>query len=122
MAEYAKSVVMVLVTVASAIAAALTSDNLVDSVEWVNVAVVGVGAAAVFAAPNVPGARYTKVILAALAAVLTVLTSAITDGVDTVEWIQMGIAAAGAFGVYVAPYKGLALARKATAEAATPKL
>jgi len=104
--KYAKLLMQVLVTVAVAVVAAMAGDNIVDSIEWVNVAIVGVGAAAVFAGPNIPGAAYTKFILAALAAVLAVLASAITDGIQTVELIQMLIAAAGAVGVWAVPNIG----------------
>jgi hypothetical protein len=104
--KYSKLVMQVVVTVAAAVVAALTGDNLVSSVEWVNVAIAGVGAAAVFAGPNIPGAAYTKAILAALAAILMILVSAITDGLQTVEIIQMVIAAAGAVGVYAVPNRG----------------
>lgn len=106
MRKYAKLIVQVLVTVATALVAALATGNVVDSAEWVNVAIVGVGALAVFAAPNIPGAAYTKSILAALAAVLTVLASAILDGIQITEVIQMLIAAAGAVGVYAVPNRG----------------
>lgn len=104
--KYAKLIMQVVVTVATGVVAALAGDNAVDSVEWVNVAIVGVGAAAVFAAPNVPGAAYTKSILAVLTAVLTILASAIVGGVQTVEIIQMVIAGAGAVGVYAVPNRG----------------
>jgi hypothetical protein len=106
---YAKLAVQVLVTIAVAITAALAGDNSVDSIEWVNVAIVGVGACAVFAAPNVPGARYTKLIISALTAVLAILASAIVGGIQTVELIQMFIAAVGAAGVYAIPNKGAAI-------------
>jgi hypothetical protein len=100
---YTKFIVQALVTVAVAIAAASTGG--VTSVEWVNIAIIGVGALSVFAAPNVPGAAYTKAILSALAAVLVVLTSAITGGITSPELIQIIVAAAGAFGVYALPNK-----------------
>lgn len=96
---YWKSLIAVLVTVLSAVQAAVLNDEVVSSTEWVNVAIAGVTAAAVFAAPNVPGARYTKAILAVLGAVLTVLTSVIIGGVSPSEWIQIALAAAGAVGV-----------------------
>lgn len=102
--NYAKAAAGVLAAVATAIVAALMGDDAISNVEWVNVAVVAVGAAAVFAAPNVPGARYTKAILAALAAVLVLLVSVITDGITATEWIQLALAAAGALGVFAAPY------------------
>ena len=62
---------------AVALIAALAGDNYISSVEWVNVAIVGVGACAVFYAPNVPHARVTKFVMSALAAVLTVAAFAL---------------------------------------------
>ena len=100
--RYAKFALAVLVAVVSAIVAAMT-DGTVTNVEWVNVAIAGTGAAAVFAAPNVPGSSYTKTVLAVLTAVLTFLTSAITGGVTTAEWLQIFVIAAGALGVYAVP-------------------
>lgn len=75
----------------------------VTPTEWVNVAIAGTTAAAVFAAPNVPGARYTKSVLAVLGAVLAYLTSAILGGVDPAEWMQIGVIALTALGVYAVP-------------------
>lgn len=102
--NYAKSVAAVIATVLTAIIAALVGDAAISAVEWVNVAIAGVGAAAVFASPNVPGARYTKSILAVLSAVLMLLTSVIVDGITMTEWLQIAVAALGALGVYAAPY------------------
>ncbi|QIQ62935.1 hypothetical protein SEA_MOAB_50 [Streptomyces phage Moab] len=101
---YAKSLLAVLVTVISAVVASLT-DNTITNVEWINVAIAGVGAAAVFAAPNIPGSRYTKAVLAVLTAVLTFLVTVITDGVSSAEWLQILVIAAGAIGVYAVPNK-----------------
>lgn len=99
---YAKSALAVLVTVLSAIVAAMT-DQHVDVTEWINVAIAGVGAAAVFAAPNVPGAHYTKAILAVLTAVLAALVSFITDGLAPSELLQLVVIGLGALGVYAVP-------------------
>lgn len=79
------------------VAGAITPDA------WVNVAIVGVGALAVFAGPNVPGAPVTKVVLATLAAVLVALQSVISGGISTAEWLQLALAAFGALGVYAVP-------------------
>jgi uncharacterized membrane protein YjjP (DUF1212 family) len=100
MQKYSKAIAQVVATILAALVAALFGDNIISSTEWVNVAIAGVGAAAVFAAPNVPGAAYTKSILAVLAAVLTVLVSAIVGGITITEWLQIGTAALGALGVY----------------------
>lgn len=103
MGKYAKFVAIVVATVLSAITAALVGDSVISPQEWVNIAILGVGAAGVFAAPNVPGAKYTKSILAALAAGLTVLASVIIGGVHMVEIIQIALAVLGALGVYAVP-------------------
>jgi hypothetical protein len=103
MTQYLKFFAAAVVTVLAAVAAALTGDGVVSATEWVNVALLGAGALAVFAGPNVPGAVYTKFFLALLTAGLTVLVSAIVDGITTVEWIQIILAAAGAVGVYAVP-------------------
>lgn len=103
MNKYAKFIAIVVATVLSAVSAALFGDSVISPQEWVNVAILGVGAAAVFAGPNVPGARYTKSILAVLAAVLTVLASVIVGGVGTAEIIQMLLAGLAAVGVYAVP-------------------
>lgn len=108
---YGKSIAQVIATIIAAIVAAMTGDNVISAQEWVNVAILGVGAAMVFAAPNVPGARYTKTVLAVLTAVLTLLASYITGGLTQTEILQMVLAALGALGVYVAPYKST-LARR----------
>lgn len=104
--QYAKFFAAVVATVLSGVVAALLGDNVVSPTEWVNVAVLAVGALAVFAAPNVPGARYTKAVLAVLAAVLTVLASAIVGGITQVEWYQIALAALAAVGVYAVPNTG----------------
>lgn len=109
LANYVKFFVQVLVTIGAALSAVWTGG--VTPTEWINVAIVGVGALAVFAGPNVPGAAYTKSILSALSAGLVVLASAITGGISVPEIIQIVIAAAGALGVYVLPNANSAVGR-----------
>lgn len=103
MNAYAKSALAVVATVVSGIVAALTGDNIVDAQEWVNVALLAVGAAAVFAAPNVPGAKHTKSILAVLTAVLTLAVNFILGGFELTEVLQLVVAGLAAVGVYSAP-------------------
>ena len=100
--QYAKMLAMVTVTIASAAVAAL-SDNRITANEWINLCIAGVGAAGVFAAPNVPGARYTKVILALMSSGLMALASTIDGGLTAPEVLQVVIALAGAVGVYAIP-------------------
>ena len=105
MSNYSKFIAIVVATVLSGVTAALAGDSIISPQEWVNIAILGVGALGVFAAPNVPGAAYTKSILAVLAAVLTVLATVIIGGVGTTEIIQMVLAGLGALGVYALPNK-----------------
>lgn len=100
--KYAKFVLAVVATVLTGIVGAYT-DGTVTNVEWINVAIMGVGGLAVFAAPNVPGSMYTKSILAVLSAVLAALASFITDGVSQSELMQLGVIALGALGIYAVP-------------------
>jgi hypothetical protein len=101
--NYAKAGAAVVATILSAVIASLTGDSVIGDVEWINIAISGVGALAVFAGPNVPGARVTKAVLAVLSAVLVLLTNLIVDGVTISEWMQLGVAALGALGVYAVP-------------------
>jgi peptidoglycan/LPS O-acetylase OafA/YrhL len=104
--NYAKALAAVVATVLSGVVAALTGDNVIGNVEWINIAILGVGALAVFTGPNVPGARITKAVLAVLSAVLVLLVNLIVDGVTISEWMQLGVAALGALGVYAVPNRG----------------
>lgn len=103
---YAKACAAVLATILAGVVGALTGDNVISPVEWINVAILAVGALAVFAAPNVPGASITKAVLAVLSAVLVLLVNLIVDGVTVSEWLQLGVAALGALGVYAIPNQG----------------
>lgn len=99
--KYTKFFVMVLVTGLTAVAAVLSGG--ITPTEWVTVAIAVTGALSVFAAPNVPGAAYTKSILAVFTAVLAFLVTAILGGINSAELIQIAILAAGAVGVYAFP-------------------
>ncbi|HEV2781363.1 MAG TPA: hypothetical protein VGX25_18425 [Actinophytocola sp.] len=102
--NYSKALAALVAAVLAAIVPALSGDNRIDATEWVNVAILTLGAAAVFAAPNVPGARYTKVVLAVLTAAATAAASLISDGISLTDWLQLALAALGALGVYQLPY------------------
>ena len=95
--KYAKLVGPVLAAVVSALIAVLTDG--VTPAEWIQVSLAAAGAAVVFTAPNVPGAKYTKVILAVIVAILSFFANAILDGVTTQEWLQAGLILLGALGV-----------------------
>ena len=99
--KYTKFIVMVIVTALTAIAAVMSGG--ITPTEWVTVAIATVGALSVFAAPNVPGAAYTKSILAVFTAILAFLVTAILGGISSAEYLQIAILAAGAVGVYAFP-------------------
>lgn len=101
---YAKAVMAVLTAIAAALLGFLT-DGITPE-EWVNVAIAGVGAAGILTAPNIPGFKYTKTILAVLTAGLMVLVGAIDGGLTLQEWFQIGVACLGAVGVWRVPNKG----------------
>lgn len=103
MTTYAKALLAVLAAGVSAATVGLTGDGVVDSVEKINIAIAVITAASVFAGPNVPGARITKFVLAALGAVLTLAVNLIADGITTSEWLQLASAAVGAVLVYAVP-------------------
>lgn len=103
MSRYSKLFAQVLATILTALVPLFIGNQHIGVTEWVNVAIVGVSAAGVFAAPNVPGAAYTKSILAALAAALTVLVSAVVGGITPGEYAQIALAVLGALGVYAVP-------------------
>lgn len=100
--NYAKSLLAVVATVITGIVAAMTDGN-VTNVEWINIGIAAAGALAVFAAPNVPGARYTKAFLAAVTAALVFFASAVTDGISHAELLQAIVVVLGALGVYAVP-------------------
>jgi hypothetical protein len=98
--SYAKSMVAVVATIASAIVAGLTGDSVISDVEWINVAIAGATALAVFTAPNTEFARITKFSLAFIMAALTLAVNLIVDGLTVSEWLQLLVAGLGAVGVY----------------------
>lgn len=99
MKKYSKAVVAIVVSVIAAVVAAVGGGGF-DAHSWVNVGLLLTSAAAVYVAPNVPGAQYTKVVLAGLGALVTALVSVHAGGFSTEELIQVALAVVGAVGVY----------------------
>ena len=105
MRQYAKFAAQVIATFATALVAGLLDDRI-DTLEWINAGIVGLGAVAVLGAGNLPSGvwAYTKTIVAAATAGLVLLTSFLADGaMSGAEWLQVLIAVAGAAGVAVVP-------------------
>lgn len=96
--KYTKTIMAFLATVLGFVGAAATGGIM--PTEWVNIAIQTTGAAAVFYAPNVPHANYTKAVLAVLTAGLVTLQTVIVGGVDSGEVYQIVASIFGAIAVY----------------------
>lgn len=101
--RYGRSIVQVIAAGGVVVMAALTGDQRIDPSEWVNVVLVVLGAAAVFTAPNVPGAGYIKTVLAVLTAVAMAAAALVADGISWTDAGQLLLAALAALGVKLAP-------------------
>jgi hypothetical protein len=97
---YAKAAAAILAAGASAVVAALSGDQMVSDLEWINILIAIAAAAAVFTAPNVPGARATKFALAAVMAGLTAAVNLVSDAAGPTNWWQLLTVAVGAALVY----------------------
>lgn len=82
---------------------ALSGDQHIEPTEWVAITIAGVTALGVYIVPLAPGAKWSKSAIAAVLAILQVLTTAILGGIGADELLLMLITAAGAVGIYVAP-------------------
>lgn len=106
MSRYGKFAAQVLAAVLAAVVAALNGTGHEPGVsDWINCVIVCLGAVAVLGAGNLPEGvwRYGKLIVSAATAVAVLLNSVLTDGISSAEWIQLGLAALGALGVYGSP-------------------
>jgi peptidoglycan/LPS O-acetylase OafA/YrhL len=97
---YAKAAAAIVAAGASAVLAALSGDQTISDLEWINILIAIAAAASVFAGPNIPGARATKFVLAAVMVALTAAVNFISDTTGPTNWWQLLIAAAGAGLVY----------------------
>lgn len=101
---YGKSITYIILAAVTFLVTAL-SDNTVSGEELVNLAVVIVGAIGVYAIPNFPEgvAKYVKTGVTLATAGLMALLSFWSDGITTTEWLQIGVAALSAIGVFIVP-------------------
>lgn len=101
---YSKFIVAMLGVVLAALAGAL-ADNAITPDEAVNLAIVSLGAIATYLVPNMPAGpgSMLKMFVGALTAGATLLSSEISDGVTTGEWLMVGAAVLTAFATYVIP-------------------
>jgi len=101
--KYGKSLVAVLAAALTVAYGALSGDQHIDPEEGVQIAIAAATAVGVFLVPLVPQYRWAKTGVAAVLAVLQVLTTVILGGLDSNEWIAVVLAALTVLGVGVAP-------------------
>lgn len=102
--HYAKSLLYIALATIGVLITAL-ADNTVTTPELVNIAIVGVGAIAVYLVPNLaegPG-TVLKTIVAFVVAALVALQSFLSDGITASEWLQIAVAAFAGIGVFIMP-------------------
>lgn len=80
-----------------------TRDQRIDSSEWILVVVAGWSVLSVWATANLPTWPHLKTSAAAVGVVLNLLVAFVVGGVDTTEWLLLGLHFLTALGVSVAP-------------------
>lgn len=102
MPSYAKFLVFVLFAGLTAAYDAL-SDGHVSNVELVGLVVAGATAAGVWLQQNSVHNVAAKAVVAVVGSAAAFLTTTITDGLSTQDWVQLLILALGAAGTYAVP-------------------
>ncbi len=100
--RFAPAIVAIVFAALTAAAAALT-DQRVDQVEGVQIAIQGVTVAGVWLVPAVPRWPHLKTGIAMLLAILNLLTTLITDGITGAEFVNLLVAGVGVVSVRLTP-------------------
>lgn len=87
---------------ALAVASVLT-DNLITTVEWVQIVIAVATAMQVWVTANVPALTWAKTLTAVVLGVANLLVGMIADGLDAADWSALVVAALTAAGVYAVP-------------------
>ncbi len=103
MQKYGKAIVAVIVALIVLVYQARSGDGIIDRVEWVQVAIAGFTALAVWIVPLAPQAKWAKTAVGAVLALLQVVVSVIADGFSLDDILLMIITVAGSLGIYAAP-------------------
>jgi hypothetical protein len=100
---YLKPLAQLGATVLSALLVVLTSQDHISNVDWVNIAITGLGAVMVLGAGNFPEGfwSHTKAYVSAAMAALVTLNSILVTGanLDRANWIEIIMAFLAALGV-----------------------
>lgn len=101
--NYIKFLIMLVMTFLTWLTSALTGDDNVSPEEWTNSGIVLAAAIGVWYFSNDTAAKFAKAVAAGLGAAAALLNTALADGVTNSEWIQVGLAGAGAVLVLASP-------------------
>lgn len=101
--RYGKSLAAAAFAIITVVYSAISGDNHVEPVEWVNIAIAVATAFGVYFIPLDPRLRYGKTAVAVVLSALQVVTTVMLDGLDPSEWLLIAIAALTALGVGAAP-------------------
>lgn len=103
MGRYTKAFIAVIGAAVMAVASALSGDNHIGTEEWINISIAGFTAFQVWLTANIPAAPVAKAITAGALALLNLLVSQLTGGIDSAEVVNLIIAFAVAAGVLALP-------------------
>lgn len=98
--QYAKSVMQVVATMASAAVVFLATGTAWTAANTLNTILAGVMAVGVLYVPNAPNAPVAKMVVSLLSAVLALAATFVVGGFTTSEILQLVVAGLGALGVY----------------------
>lgn len=102
--QYAKSIAAAVAAILAAVVPAFYGSGPIGLGAWVNVVLLACGAVQIFNSKNIAGWDYAKLVAAVVTAAGVAMASALSDAdVSRAEWIQVAIAALGAFVVYRIP-------------------
>lgn len=101
--KYGKAIAAVVGAGLTVAYGALSGDQRIESDEAVQIAIAAATAVGVWVVPLAPQYRWGKTAVAAVLAVLQVLTTVIVGGLDSNEWIALALAALTVVGVGAAP-------------------
>lgn len=99
--RYLMAIIMVVTAVVQAVIAYATDGIAQD--EWLQIAVIGAGAIAVWWVPNFPQWPWLKTGVGAIIVGLNVALQLIEGGITPEEWYMIGVAVVGALGLIAAP-------------------
>lgn len=98
--QYAKSLMQVVATMASAAVVFLATGTAWTAANTLNVILAGVMAVGVLYVPNAANAPVAKSVVSVLSAVLALAATFVVGGFTTSEILQLVVAGLGALGVY----------------------